>query len=339
MESKPIPLHASRIKRSFCSPRLLVRLAIVLVLLLSVLSFPPVTHTDSPPNIVTDIPWTDTGGAYDPSHGVYAATFGGVTDIAAAFNNARRGEEIQLGRAVGAYGALTMPSQASWDALSGSQKALFLLNAERVARGGSFPAVIGLPFQDWQTNIQQVAQNYANYLVANNLFGHNYQGTPSSRIDNDPVLGSCHEFLSRAENIAGFWSSGGPGSNRLPVERSVYNWIYVDAASSWGHREAALLQDKDLTNQSSLYGFKNNVNGPGSEGFIGIGIAESATYNPYNFGFSHWGTVVVLNLFDPISTGLCPWDLTPTETPTPTHTPTETPRTADRDADGNPHAD
>ncbi len=227
------------------------------------------------------------------------------------------------------YGTLTMPSQASWDALSGSQKALFLLNAERVARGGSFPGVIGLPFQDWQTNIQQVAQNYANYLVANNLFGHNHQGTPSSRIDNDPVLGSCHEFLSRAENIAGFWSSGGPGSNKLPVERSVYNWIYADAGSSWGHREAALLQDKDLTNQSLLYGFKNNVNGAGSEGFIGIGIAESATYNPYNFGFSHWGTVVVLNLFDPISTGSCPWDLTPTQTPTATptatHTPTETP--------------
>ena len=129
-----------------------------------------------------------------------------------------------------------------------------------------------------------------------------------------------------------------------------------------GTAEAALLQDKDLTNQSSLYGFKNNVNGPGSEGFIGIGIAESATYNPYNFGFSHWGTVVVLNLFDPISTGLCPWDLTPTETPTPTHTPTETPtpthtptetpvpptasthtptatQHADRDADADSHAD
>jgi hypothetical protein len=90
-----------------------------------------------------------------------------------------------------------------------------------------------------------------------------------------------------------------------------------------------LLQDKDLANQSPLYGFKNNVDGAGSEGFIGIGVAESASYNPYGFGFSHWGSVVVLNLFDPIWTGSCPWDLTPTatptETPTATHTPTYTP--------------
>ena len=46
----------------------------------------------SPANITADIVWTDSGGTG------FGARYGGVDDIAAAFNYARRQEELQLKR-------------------------------------------------------------------------------------------------------------------------------------------------------------------------------------------------------------------------------------------------
>ncbi len=51
---------------------------------------------NSPPNISSDIPWTDsTGNDVDNM-----AAYGGITDIMLAFNHARREEEKQLNLAV-----------------------------------------------------------------------------------------------------------------------------------------------------------------------------------------------------------------------------------------------
>ena len=291
-------------------PIRIARIALAFAISLSALiAAPKPSRADSPPNLSADIAWT--------------AGLSGVNDVQTAFNNGRRQEEIQRGLANGTLGNLVMPTQAVWNTYGAEQKALFLLNAERVARAGFPPGVLGLPFQDSQVDVQALAQNYADLLVATNTFGHEQQGDPFDRIDNDPVLGPCVEFLSRAENIAGFWTGG--TSNPLAVERAVYNWIYADAGSLWGHREGALLQDKEIGSSNPLTGFKNNVGSAGSEGFIGIGVAESAAYNPFGFGFSQWGTVVILVMIDPKSTGSCPWDLAPTPTPIPTNTPTHTP--------------
>ncbi len=266
-----------------------------------------VVSADSPPNLTSDILWTDTGGVYDPGNGVFDATFNGAADIEAAFNNGRRNEESQLGLTANVLGDLTLP--ANWGTMSIDSRALFILNAERTARNGSPSGVVGLPFTDIQTDMDNIAQYYADYLVDNNATGHNADGTsPFARIDNDPVLGACHEFINRSENIASFWTSG--SSNALPVERAIYNWIFNDASSSWGHREAALLQDNDLGNQG--YGFTNNYGDANSEGFIGIGYAESPAYNPHDFEWSNMGTVVVLNLFDPIDDPNCDYGLSPT---------------------------
>lgn len=262
---------------------------------------------DSPPNLSNDILWTDTGGVYDPGNGILDATFNGAADIEAAFNNGRRNEETQLGLTANALGDLSLP--ANWGTMSIDSRALFILNAERTARSGSPSGVLGLPFTDIQTDMDNIAQYYADYLVDNNATGHDADGTdPFERIENDPLLGSCHESISRSENIASFWTSG--SSNALPVERAIYGWIYNDASSSWGHREAALLQDDGLGNNSS--GFTNDYGDANSEGFIGIGYAESAAYNPHNFGWSNMGTVVVLNMFDPIDDPNCDYSSAPT---------------------------
>ncbi len=224
---------------------------LVLLILLLVLQSPAMA--DSPPNLTADISWS--------------AGFGGVADVETAYNFGRRQEEIQLGLAPGTLGNLVMPSQVVWDMNTVDEKALFLLNAERTARDGAWSGVIGLPFQDWQPDMKQVAQDYAGLLVNQNVFGHEYNGTPWDRIANNSMLGSCHEFLGYAENLAAFWTGG--TVNQLPIERAIYNWIYDDAGSAWGHREAALLQDKTLSG-NAFAGFKNNVDGPSSEGFIGI---------------------------------------------------------------------
>ena len=283
-------------------------------------SQPHVARADSPPNLTSNIEWVN---AFNAST---------VVDTQAAFNNGRRQEEIQLDLAPNALGNLVMPPQGVWDAKSPDEKALFLLNAERAARGGQVPGVLGLGFQDWQPDVKRIAESWATYLLTENRFGHVFSDTtsPFDRIADDPVLGPCSDYLSRAENIAGFWNLGGT-SNPLPVERAIYNWIYDDASSGWGHREAALLQDKDLYWVDAIEGFKNDVDGAGSEGFIGVAVIDSTVWDPFGFSGVTMGTIVVLNIIDPINNGgTCPWELAPTPTPTdtpmpPTSTPTFTP--------------
>ncbi len=227
--------------------------------------------------------------------------------MVAAFNNARRGEEQQLGLPAGALGNLSLPSQAEWNAFSDDQKALYLINAERTAWAGMKPGVIGLPLAGIEPNLDRIAQQYADYLVANNAKGHTADGrTPDKRIDDDATVATCHEFLSRVENIAYFFT--GQSTNPLVIEQSVYNWLYRDASSKWGHREAVLLQDADLAKRDPRNGFKNNVGSLAHEGFLGIGVAGSSTYNPYGYSWSRQGTAVVMMIFDPVSTGSCPWD-------------------------------
>jgi len=280
-------------------------------------------YADSPPNITIDIPWTDTGGVFDLSTQTFNATFNGVVDTMAAFNHARRQEEIQLGLTSGTLGTLDLPPQATWDQFTDDDKALFILNEERIDRAGMLPNVMGLPLENIELNIDNIAQNYAQVLVDNNDFSHTSDGRqPWQRIDDDPVLGPCHEFLTRSENLAAFWGST---QTSLYIERSYYNWIYADAGSAWGHREAAFLQDIPLNSTDPAHGFKNNVGDPASEGYMGIGVLNDANYNPFGINASGIGTIVVMNIFDPSPSSSCLWP--PVLTSTPTAIPSATPST------------
>ncbi len=221
-----------------------------------------------PPDPTSDIDWS--------------AGTSGVADIQSAFNNGRAGENSQLGLSIP---MLTLPSQGTWDGMSNSEKAFWLVNRERIDRGV-------LPMHGVEANVESIAQYYAQYLLDNDAWGHSEDGnSPWERLDTNPAIYACHDFLNVAENLAVLVTSG--TSIPLPVERSVYMWMYDDAGSSWGHRHAIL-----------WFPYNDNSGAAGMEGFIGIGRASGGPYqgpfsNPWNFA-----ELIVMNVFDPCSS----WD-------------------------------
>jgi uncharacterized protein YkwD len=223
-------------------------------------------------------PWIPVGPlAYpmDPTSDIpWSAGTSGVADIQTAFNNARATENTQLDTSIP---MLTLPSQAEWDAKSNGQKALWLINRERVDRSVH-------PLHGLETNVTSVAQDYAEYLIDHNAFGHDADGRdPWERLNDNPAIGACHDFLSVAENLAVFWTPG--TSIPLPVERAVYTWMYEGTSSSWGHRHAIL-----------WYPYNDNSGLAGQEGFLGIG-RDSGPHQGWNHA-----EMIVMNVFDPCST-------------------------------------
>ncbi|MBN8587488.1 MAG: hypothetical protein J0L94_04110 [Rhodothermia bacterium] len=260
-------------------------------------------QAQSPPDLDTDITWS--------------AGFATVSDIATAFNAGRRGEETQKSLTTNILGSLTMPSQATWDAMSINEKGLYLVNAERIARAGvnyGGTVVKGLPLEGVNTEVTTTSQSYADYLISVNQFSHN--ATPAHPLGSGPfdrvantIPSNCREFISYSENLAAFWTSG--SANPLAVERAVYGWIYDDSISSWGHRRAVLVQDYIIGGTSGdATGFDDNYGATGSEGFIGFGIANGASYNPFSFAGMNMGTVVVMMIFDPYFTCTVPLPIT-----------------------------
>jgi len=216
-------------------------------------------YPDDPPS---DIPWS--GGT------------SGVVDIQSAYNNARAVENAQMGTAVP---MLMLPPQTEWDGMSDGQRALWLINRERTDRG--VHALHGL-----EANVTGVAQDYAQYLIDHDAFGHYADGrTPWERLNANPAIGACHDPLSVAENLAVFWASG--ATIPLPVERAIFMWMYGDAGSSWGHRHAVL-----------WFPYEENGGEAAAEGFLGIGRAGG----PHQ-GWEY-GEMIVMNVFDPCAN----WD-------------------------------
>ena len=211
----------------------------------------------------------------DPTENIsWSCNSAGVADIECAFNAARNTENTQLGTSIP---MLSLPDQGAWDAMSDGEKALWLINRERIDRGIT-------PLHGLETNVTAVAQTYAQYLMDHNaFFGHNADGrTPWERLEDNLSIGACFDFLSVAENLALFSTSG--VSISFPVERSIYLWMYADAPSSWGHRHAIL-----------WYPYNDNSGPMGKEGFLGIGRA-SGPHSGWNFA-----EIIVMNVFDPCS--------------------------------------
>jgi len=228
-------------------------------LLLAIVFFSPaVLRADYPADPVNDTTWPYSSESR-------------VTDIQSRFNTARTNENSQLGRAIP---MLAMPTQSDWDARSPGEKALWLINRERVDRGIA-------PLHGLEVNVAQVAQEYAQYLLAHDAFAHDADGrSPWDRLADNPAIDACHDFLGVAENLAVLW-----GGWTLPIERSVYMWMYDDSGSHWGHRHAVL-----------WYPFNDNSGAQGIEGFLGIGLASG----------EHQGwtdsDIIVMNVFDPCAT-------------------------------------
>jgi len=217
----------------------------------------------------------------DPSSSIpWSGGTSSVADIQAAFNHARAVENSQLGKSLP---MITLPSQEIWNAMSDGEKALWLINQERLDRGV-------MQLQGVEENVMDVAQYYSDYLLDNDAWGHDADGySPWDRLNNNPEIGACHDFLSVAENLAVFVTNG--TSIPLPIERSVYMWMYDDDCCGWGHRHAVL-----------WYPYNDNSGIPGKEGFLGIGRSNGG---PYKGPFSQawpFTEMIVMNVFDPCST-------------------------------------
>ena len=225
-----------------------------------------------PTDPTADIPWS--GGMSTVAH------------IQAAFNHARTVENSQLGTSIP---MMTLPSQTEWNSMSDGEKALWLINRERIDRGVA-------PLQGLEVNVGSVAQYYADYLLDNNTWGHNADGrSPWERLEDNSAIGACHDFLSVAENLFVFVTSG--SSISLPLERAIYGWMYEDGpCCGWGHRHAIL-----------WYPYNDNSGAVGSEGFLGIGRANGGPYQgPFSQSWN-FAEIIVMNVFDPCAS----WNDTP----------------------------
>lgn len=199
--------------------------------------------------------------------------FTSLANIAAAFNNARAVEngDICPGGAC-EPNATQMPTNfafpAGYSSLSPTDKALFILNAERTARGLA-------PFVDANAEVTQLAQAWAQQMATTNVFAHRTNTTG----DLAAICGAaCAGQLGAVtENL---YASFGSSSTYI-VETAIYLWMYQDRTGGgsfpdqrWGHRHALLWNN-----------LSDNHGSAGSEGYIGIGIASSAggwTYLVWN---------------------------------------------------------
>ena len=131
-----------------------------------------------------------------------------VANIQSAFNNAHTQENAQLGLSLPMF---TLPSQSEWNAMSDGDKALWLINHERQARGVT-------PLHAVEFNVTSVAQNYANYLLANNAFSHTADGhNPIWRLNANPTINACHDFFPLPKT----WLYFGPAAAASRCQSSV----------------------------------------------------------------------------------------------------------------------
>ena len=197
----------------------------------------------------------------------------GVGDIEDAFNGARA-----LDPTVNVD--LLLPTQAVWDGMDIQAKALYILNKERYDRGIK-------PFEGISPDVVVVASDYAELLYGTSTFSHTEDGSPWDRLDSVAEINASKDFLNVAENL---FVAGGSDYTQNPIAQAIYNWIYNDSSSSWGHRNFCLVT-----------GLNDNSGIAGVEGLIGIGIETGENYNYTGFsGFK--STIVVMNAFDPSST-------------------------------------
>ncbi|WP_062056792.1 CAP domain-containing protein [Aquimarina longa] len=223
-------------------------------------------HAQYPDNPTSNIPWNSGETT--------------IQDIQKAFNYGREQESLQLGISLP---MITLPLSSKWDIMSDNEKALWIINEERIARGVT-------KFSGISEEASEIAGNYAKYLGDNDVFGHSEDGkSPWERLDTNPTIAACNDGSQVVENLNVAASSS--GFPKFSVVKAIYGWIYNDKSSAWGHRHACLRSD-----------FKDNGGIQNEEGLIGIGKAEVRNYKgPFS---NRWDyvTIVVYNVFDPCAT-------------------------------------
>ncbi len=208
-----------------------------------------------------------------------------VNDIAALFNYARS-QDATISK------PMKMPSQSKWDQMSESQKALFLINSERCARG--IRAYEGISAR----LVTEVSQPYANLLAntQNDTFEnpHEIDGrTPFERMEQDGgiEIDQNADFFQYAENIAfkEVVSYDAYPKIYAATAKSIYSWIYENKQKSYADRNFILAKE-----------LKENSGDISSEGLIAIGQAKINYTKQSDDGTLYLTKIVtVLNGFDP----------------------------------------
>uniref|UniRef100_UPI001891A36C Lcl domain-containing protein n=1 Tax=Pseudoalteromonas sp. PPB1 TaxID=2756136 RepID=UPI001891A36C len=169
------------------------------------------------------------------------ATYHRVEDIEVSFNNARRQDKT-------VEAELHMPAQSVWDAWSAAEKVLYLINAERTARG--IEAFYGVTAE-----FSEITQKFAQYSLENDLFSH-YRtsdgATPHQRvIEHFPGWEEHSKYWGVREVLAlsskRFFSTADLSLDEqisAAAMLAVYDFIYADkfpyTGEAWGHRNAVL---------------------------------------------------------------------------------------------------
>lgn len=200
-----------------------------------------------------------------------------VAALKAGINQLRRNEEAIFGLCPNAIADSALPDQATWDRYSTDQKALFIVNDERRARGGVvYPKTIspstengprgpvrGYPFSGVPDFVDEAAQWWTDYLRDKNDMKIKHcldtapanRRCPSERISD--FGGKCLAPKGGLECL--FAVSGGNNSNDTAIIMALLSFTY----GTTGHRTGVLSQ-----------GYQDDYGNKREEGYVGFGVSH-----------------------------------------------------------------
>lgn len=214
--------------------------------------------------------------------GDVAAGTATVATVEAGYNYGRQHENNVLGTSIP---TIQFPQETQWNAMSVNQKALWIINEERCARGL-------MPFEDTAQQLITIAQDYTQFLIDNDTTGHRADNkSPEIRLRENPDIDVCMQGF--AENIAYVFSTHTTPPT-YALERMIYLLIYEDSTSDWGHRKA-FFQETYTDDSGEI----------GKEGLLGAGfvIGENFTYKGMLFNYVAMST---FNMIDPCASWTFP---------------------------------
>ena len=260
----------------------------------STVRYQPQTHSHArlaassifkcPANAATESSFKDTFSIYGNRDikwtGPLSSEMSSVDDIAAAFNYARA-------RDATVHGKLIMPAQAEWNAMSASQKGLFLVNSERCARGIE-------PFEGIAPEMIASSANYVNEISDGRAFSHGFgvYADPWKRLEGygNVHVGTNADLFAYGENLSVSTASNTAGYPTIyePVARAIYGYMYEDKRSRYGHRKFNLaVIDND------------NSGWEGAEGLFGLSVKRRQNAHKPRAGFFQAEAKTVMHVFDP----------------------------------------
>lgn len=239
-----------------------------------------VVLADTPPALPETRPWNDTNA------GVHWFRSETLEDIENAFNAARKWENSALADdpaatylPIAEMDLTSVFTLDQWYALSLEERAIWLINDARTARG--LP-----PYEGTDPFLSEVSEEYAGYMLDNDVSGHTADGrTALERALAHPEIdANCPTLIQ--ESIA---YTGGTDERTayFPIAIAVYNWIYV---GTYGHRTSVLYHGEH---------YNDDTGALGKEGLFGIGMVEGAGYGAFNGIFDDNVQVVVYVHYDP----------------------------------------